>query len=211
MRLRNIKDKDTELSNSPYIIDNPVLHKGKWKELFKNTNPIYIEIGMGQGKFIIDNAEKFPKINFIGIEMFDNVLVRAARNLEEIKFPNLKLFQTDAKDLLTIFSGNEVARIYLNFSDPWPKNRHEKRRLTSKGFLDVYKSILDGEIHFKTDNDDLFEYSKESFLENGFKLKNISKDLINSDYHENITTEYEDRFNTRGKNINRLEAKKQSK
>ncbi len=210
MRLRNVKGKEEILKNSKYLIKDPKKYCGKYNKLFENQNDIYIEIGMGKGKFIIENAIKFPNINFIGIEKFDSVIVRALEKLEEIDLPNLKLIRIDALQIDEIFK-NEITRIYLNFSDPWPKKRHYKRRLTSYIFLSKYELISKEkvEVHLKTDNKDLFAYSIETLNNNGYKLNNVTPDLIDSD--DNIKTEYEEKFRKKGVYINRLEAIKKVK
>lgn len=208
MRLRNVKGKENIIKNSKYIVLNPKDYKGKWNELFKNNNPIYIEIGMGKGKFVYENALNFPNINFIGIEKFDSVITRALQRVEESNISNLKMIRIDALELNEIFS-KEVDRIYLNFSDPWPKNKHSKRRLTSHIFLKIYDDIFKNkkEIHLKTDNKGLFAYSIESLSEYGYTLKNVSLDLKNENIN-NITTEYEEKFMEQNIFINRLEAEK---
>jgi tRNA (guanine-N7-)-methyltransferase len=209
MRLKNVKNKKEILEDSKYVVKNPQEYKNKWFSIFNNNNPIYIEIGMGKGKFILENALKYPDINFIGIEKFDSVLARAAQKINEYNLPNLRLIRYDAMEIEKIFD-KEIARIYLNFSDPWPKKRHANRRLTSQMFLKKYDHIFVNEkqIYQKTDNIQLFEYSIESLSEYGYKLKNISLDLHNSDYIDNITTEYEEKFKEENININRLEAYK---
>ncbi|MFA5602360.1 MAG: tRNA (guanosine(46)-N7)-methyltransferase TrmB [Bacilli bacterium] len=208
MRLRNVKNKDKIITSSLYFVSDSSKYKGKWHLLFGNNNPLYIEIGMGKGKFIINNALKNPDINFIGIERVDNVLVKAIENVNEFQLSNLKLIRLDAVDIDNIFDVNEIKRIYLNFSDPWPKKRHSKRRLTYKTFLSKYDMILNGEIHIKTDNRSLFEYSIESLSEYGYKLKNVYLDLTNSNILNNITTEYEDKYILENKTIYKLEAYK---
>lgn len=209
MRLRNIKNAKEIIDNSKYIIKNPENIKGNWSKEFNNTNPIYIEIGMGKGNFIMNNALKYPNINFIGIEMQDSVISRAAKKINELDIKNLRLIRIDARLLDEIFD-YEIDLIYLNFSDPWPKNRNSKRRLTHERFLKVYDKIFrkDKKIFFKTDNDSLFEFSIESFSNYGYKLKNISLDLHNSDYKDNIMTEYEEKFSEKGVKIKRVEAYK---
>ena len=206
MRLRNVKGKEDIIKNSKYIILNPRDYKGKWNELFDNDNPIYIEIGMGKGKFIYENALNFPNINFIGIEKFDSVITRALQRVEDSNINNLKMIRIDALELSDIIS-KEIDRIYLNFSDPWPKKKHSKRRLTSNIFLKIYDDVFKDvkEIHLKTDNKALFAYSIESLSEYGYILKNVSLDLKNEDI-DNITTEYEEKFMEKDIFINRLEA-----
>ncbi len=198
MRRRNAKNAHSRVLNSAnVIILEPKKYHGKWKDLFGNNHPIYLEIGMGKGKFIIENAKKYPNINFIGIEKYDGVIIQAADKLKDQPLPNLYLISVDASNLLEIFAENEISKIFLNFSDPWPKLRHAKRRLTSKTFLDMYKVILDGELEFKTDNRGLFEYSLISLNENHWQFLDLTFDL-----HERttdiITTEYEDKFSSLG-------------
>ena len=210
MRLRNVKGAREKISASISVIDDPKEYKGRWRELFKNDNPIYIEIGMGKGKFIIENAIKNPNINFIGIEKFSSVLVRAIERKEnnENDLSNLVFLRFDAEYIEDIFDKSEIGRIYLNFSDPWPKDRHAKRRLTSKEYFKRYDNILckDGKVIFKTDNKDLFDFSLDQIDLAGWKLINSTNDLHNSEYVKgNIMTEYEERFVNEGVPINRLE------
>lgn len=198
MRLRNVKNKEEILNASLYLVKNPNEYCGKWHELFDNDNPIYIEIGMGKGKFIIENAIKYPDINFIGIEKFDSVLARSLPKIPE-GLNNLYIIRMDALNIDTVFC-NEISRIYLNFSDPWPKVRHHLRRLSSRIFLDKYDSIFTNtmEIFMRTDNRNLYIYSLESFSEHGYKLRDISFDLHAVSDCELITTEYEDKFSSLG-------------
>lgn len=198
MRLKHIKDADKIINKSAYIIENPEEYKGKWNKLFNNENNIEIEIGTGKGKFIIEKAIQKPNINFIGIEKYDSPLVSAVKKLEELDINNLRLICYDALNIENIFD-KEISKIYLNFSDPWPKKRHTKRRLTSDRFLKKYDLIFKDtkRIEMKTDNDDLFEYSCESLTNYGYKI--IEKD---TNHISNITTEYEDKFRNIGKNIN---------
>lgn len=209
MRLRNIKGAGDILKNSKYIILNPNDYKGKWAKLFKNDNPIHIEIGMGKGNFIIGMAKNNPNINFIGIEMYDSVIVKAALKLENVQIENLRLIRMDARLINDVFE-KEIDLIYLNFSDPWPKKRTAKRRLTHERFLRLYENIFKKQktIYMKTDNVPLFEFSIESLSEFGYKLKNISLDLHSSSFEGNVMTEYESKFNEKGIKINRLEAYK---
>ena len=209
MRLRNIKGANKIIEESKYIILDPETKKNKWKEVFKNNNPIHIEIGMGKGDFIIGMAKKYKDINFIGIEMYDSVIVKAVQKLENEEIPNLRLIRMDANKIEDVFN-KEIDLIYLNFSDPWPKNRTAKRRLTHKNFLDKYENIFKDKktIYQKTDNMHLFEFSIESLSEYGYKLRNISLDLANSDFTDNVMTEYEKKFTLAGDRINRLEAYK---
>ena len=210
MRLRNVKGAREKISASVSVIDDPKEYKGKWSELFGNDNPIYIEIGMGKGKFIIENAINNPNINYIGIEKFSSVLVRAIERKENNQndLSNLIFLRFDAEYIGDIFENEEVDRIYLNFSDPWPKDRHAKRRLTSKEYFKRYDNILskEGKVIFKTDNKDLFNFSLEQIEIAGWTLINKTNDLHNSEYvKENIMTEYEERFVKEGIAINRLE------
>ena len=193
MRLRNVKNKEEIINNSPYLVKDPFAYSGKWKEYFGNENPIYIEIGMGKGKFIIENAKTYPDINFIGIEKYDSVIAKGLQKIPD-GLANLAMIRADALDIDQIFH-REVERIYLNFSDPWPKNRHHLRRLSSKVFLDKYDKIFkkDANIQMRTDNRDLYIYSLVSFSEHGYVLKKISFDL-HQDEPPFITTEYEDKF-----------------
>ena len=208
MRLRNVKNKEEIMNKATNLILEPKENKNKWNEEFGNNNPIYIEIGMGKGDFIIEHAKRYPNINFIGIEKFDSVIVRAIEKVPE-DLPNLRLIRMDAKEIDEVFD-KEVERVFLNFSDPWPKKRHHSRRLTSHIFLNKYENIFknEKEIVQKTDNRDLFEYSVVSLSTFGYKIEDISLDLHNSNYEDIITTEYEKRFVAKGNNIYYLVAKK---
>ena len=203
MRLRN-NPKANEIleEHQQFVVLNTKDYKGKWKELFGNDHPLYIEVGMGKGDFIIENAKRYPEINFIGIEKFPSVLVVAAKKVDEQEeLKNLKLMKIDAVELNEVFDVNEVDRIYLNFSDPWPKARHAKRRLTSHTFLPVFKQILknDGELILKTDNRSLFEFSLVSFNQFNMEFKDVCLDLHHSEgYEDNIQTEYERKFSPFG-------------
>lgn len=212
MRLKHVKGANEIIEKGKYYVKDATNYIGKWKEVFQNDNPIYIEIGMGKGDFIIENALRYPNINFIGIEKFDSVLVRAIQKSNELEIDNLKLVRLDANYIDTIFS-KEIFLIYLNFSDPWPKERHAKRRLTSPIFLEKYDKIFksNAEIIMKTDNNPLFEYSKESLENFGYQIKSITRDLYQEDVSQNIKTEYEKKFVKLGVKINRLEAIKQPK
>ena len=195
MRVRNVKNKEEIISNSIYTIENPTNYKGSWNIAFNNNNPIYLEIGMGKGKFILENARNNPNINYIGIEKNGSVLSYAIRKIEEYKLSNLKLICFDANRIDELFD-KDIDLLYLNFSDPWPKNRHEKRRLTSNSFLEKYDRIFktDRVIEMKTDNQGLFEYSIISFVNNGYKIEDISLDLTNKIDFINIRTEYEEKY-----------------
>ena len=208
MRLKNVKGANDIIVKGIYYIDNPSIYKGKWHKLFNNNNPIYIELGMGKGDFIINNAIKYPDINFIGIEKYDSVIVRAIQKSNELELNNLKLIRLDVINIDTIFD-KEIDKIYLNFSDPWPKERHAKRRLTSNIFLDKYSKIFKNNyiIEMKTDNIDLFNYSVESLKNYGYVIEYITNDL-HSDNIDNIETEYEHKFSSKGIKINKFIAKK---
>ena len=207
MRLRNVKNKEEILNNSDYLIKNPADYKGKWKNLFKNDNPIYIEIGMGKGKFLLENALKYKNINYIGIERFDSVMAKAIKKIPK-DIENIKLIRMNALDIDKVFL-KEIDLIYLNFSDPWPKKRWYDRRLTSKIFLDKYDSLFKNtkRIEMKTDNEDLFIYSLETLSNKGYALSDIS-----FDYHKThsdiIMSEYEERFSKEEKNVYHLFAQK---
>lgn len=199
MRLRKIKNASERLAEHPeLVIPNPEQHLGKWKELFGNDNQVHLEVGMGKGQFLLKLASLNPNINYIGIELFDSVIVQAMKKALEVNLPNILLINVDGSKLSEIFSEHEIDKIYLNFSDPWPKNRHAKRRLTSPAFLEIYHKILvkGGEIEFKTDNSHLFEYSIIGFNNNGFSFLDFSVNL-HSREDGIITTEYEDKFRAR--------------
>ncbi|MFQ6343602.1 tRNA (guanosine(46)-N7)-methyltransferase TrmB [Enterococcus faecium] len=214
MRVRNRPGAAEMLAAHPnFVISDPTLWKGKWNELFGNDHPIHIEIGMGKGQFITGMAKAHPEINYIGVEMQVSVVSIALDKLIEQLLPNLKLLHVDGSALTEYFADSEVDQIYLNFSDPWPKKRHEKRRLTYKTFLAVDEQILrpNGEIHFKTDNQGLFEYSLASFSQYGMILKQVWLDLHQSQFEGNIMTEYEEKFSSKGQRIYRVEAQFQDK
>ena len=198
MRLRNVKDANIKIAASSYIIKDYEDYKGNYKSIFNNDNKLCIEIGMGKGDFIIGMAWNNPNINFIGIEKYDSVMVRAVEKLEGVDLKNLKLIKMDAEYIENVFD-KEIDTIYLNFSDPWPKDRHEKRRLTSSNFLKKYDSLFKSTKHiiFKTDNRKLFEYSIKSLTDYGYKINNVSFDL-HSDDIPNVETEYEKRFSNLG-------------
>lgn len=210
MRLKNVKGASAIIDKSEYIIKDPYAFKGKFHTIFKNNNRIEIEIGMGKGDFIIEKALRNPHINYIGIEKFDNVIVRAVQKLEDKKIDNLRLIRLDALEINKIFD-KEIDLLYLNFSDPWPKNRHELRRLTSKVFLDKYNFVFKKApvIIQKTDNRKLFEYSLMSYVDNGYKIKEISLDLYSDDIKDNVPTEYEKRFVALGQVIYMVEVTRQ--
>ena len=208
MRLKNIKGASERILEGKYFINNPNEYKGKWHKLFNNNNPVYIEIGMGKGNFIIKNAIENPNINYIGIEMYDSVILRAVEKTNELELNNLYLIRTDARLIEDVFD-KEIDLIYLNFSDPWPKERHAKRRLTSTRFLARYDNIFRGDNHIimKTDNLDLFNYSVDSLKEYGYTINEISNDL-HKEKDNIITTEYEDKFTSKGMKINYFAASK---
>lgn len=210
MRLRNVSGAKEIIEASKYVILNPTEYKGKYKEIFGNSNPIKIEIGMGKGTFIYNNALRYPEVNFIGIEKFDSVIARAIQKIEDTDLPNLKLIRMDALNIDEVFD-KEIDTIFLNFSDPWPKNRHEIRRLTSPIFLEKYDKVFcnGNKVIQKTDNRKLFEYSVMSFNNYGYKIEELSLDLYNDDIKDNIPTEYEKKFAGRGERIYRVKATRQ--
>lgn len=213
MRLRKVKNALEKIQEYPNIvIQNATSNKGKWNEVFENNNPIYLEIGMGKGKFIIENARRNPDINYIGLELQESVLVRALEKLIEEPLDNLVLLHEDAFELNNIFEDGEIDKIYLTFSDPWPKSRHAKRRLTCNNILNSYRKALklDGTIEFKTDNRKLFEYSILEFIQNGLEFKELSLNL-HEDKEDIITTEYEDKFVAKGNVIYFVEVKNNGK
>lgn len=210
MRLRNVKGSRELIADDKFVIHNIEEIKGSWHHFFGNDNPVHIEIGMGKGQFIMELARRNPDINYIGIEKYSSVLVRALekRHLEE-NMSNLYFIRMDAEYIQDAFDKYEVDRIYLNFSDPWPKDRHAKRRLTSTHFFAFYNNILkpEGRVIFKTDNRPLFDFSLEQAAEAGWILESYTYDLHNSEYNEgNIMTEYEAKFSALGTPINRLVA-----
>lgn len=204
MRIRNVKNKEEILGNCSFLLNNSKEYKGKFKELFNNENPIYLEIGMGKGQFIYQNAKKYKDINFIGIERFDSIMAKAILKME--KLDNLILIKYDANLIDDLFD-HEIDKIYLNFSDPWPKNRHENRRLTSKLFLEKYKNIFKDKerIEVRTDNRDFFLYSVESLGDMGYLLNDVSFNYQSPDL---IMTEYESKFRGKGANIYHFFAEK---
>ena len=208
MRLRNIKGSKEFIAASPFVIHNPEDYKGSWSSLFHNTHPIHLEIGMGKGKFIHELARLHPEINYIGIEMYSSVLYRALELREKEEMNNLYFLRFDAKYLTEIFGEGEIDRIYLNFSDPWPKDRHAKRRLTSQNFLSIYDTILklEGYIQFKTDNRPLFDFSVDSVEQSEkWHIDELTYDLHHSEFLEgNVLTEYESRFVAENKPICRF-------
>lgn len=204
MRIRNVKNKEEILNNCSFLIENPKEYKGKFKKLFANDNPIYLEIGMGKGQFIYENAKKYKDINFIGIERFDSIMAKAILKMEEV--PNLRLIKYDASLIEEVFN-HEIDKLYLNFSDPWPKNRHENRRLTSRVFLEKYQNIFKDkqQIEVRTDNRDFFLYSVESLGDMEYTLNDVSFNYQSKDL---IMTEYESKFRKKGAKIYHLFAEK---
>ena len=206
--------KDYLAENKGIVIQEPEMKKGNWSAIFGNSNPIHVEVGTGKGQFVTGMALANPDVNYIGIEHFDSIIVSAVEKAIDSGVPsNLRLLRANGKEITEIFAAGEVSRVYLNFSDPWPKTRHEKRRLTHETFLTLYEQvlILEGEIHFKTDNRSLFEYSLRSLTDYGMQLLDVSSDLHADAPEGNIMTEYEEKFSRKGQPIYRLEAKFTSK
>ena len=210
MRLKNIPGAKEAVQKSEYVVQDPQAMRGRWHEFFGKDAPLYIEVGMGKGRFIMEMARKHPDICLIGIEMYDSVLLRALQKKQELEeagvlLPNLKFIRVDARLLPEIFGKNEVDRIYLNFSDPWPKARHDKRRLTSRVFLQRYDQILkpDGKVEFKTDNRTLFDFSLEEATEAGWTIEQHTFDLHHDPEmcEDNVMTEYEEKFSSLGSPI----------
>ena len=208
MRLRNITGSREMIAESDFVVHEPKLLKGKWKARFENDHPIYIEIGMGKGTYIIESAKRNPDINYIGIEKYSSVLLRALeKREEESDLNNLIFIRMDAEYIENVFDHDEVDNIFLNFSDPWPKDRNAKRRLTSSRFLNRYTNIMkkSGKVTFKKDNNDLFDFSLESAKESNWNILIMTRDLHKSEYNEgNIMTEYEKKFSGLGHNINMM-------
>lgn len=211
MRLKKVNGAKEKIEASDYLIKDPINHRGKFNKLFKNKKPIRVEVGMGKGNFILNNALKYPEINFIGIEKYDSVLVRAIEKIEEQDtiIKNLKLICIDANEINNIFD-HEIDCVFLNFSDPWPKKKHTNRRLTSPIFLDKYDSIFKDNKHIilKTDNRKFFEYSVSSFSNYGYQINDISLNLHEDNEEDNIMTEYEEKFNSKGFPIYKLDTTK---
>ncbi len=207
MRLRNITGSREVIADSQYVVQEAILEQcsGTWHEIFGNHNPVYIEIGMGKGRFIHTMAKEHPDINYVGIEKYSSVLLRAIQKMEEEELPNLKFIRMDAEDIVKVFGKGEVDKIYLNFSDPWPKDRHAKRRLPSRQFLERYDIILkkDGRLEFKTDNRDLFDFAVEELEPAGWKAEAVSYDLHRDEklMQGNVMTEYEEKFSSMGNPI----------
>ena len=207
MRLRNVPGSREDIANSEFVIQDAEKHRGEISSLFPSKQPLFIEIGMGKGQFITTLAKNNPDINYIGIEKYSSVLVRAIEKQTELELPNLKFIRMDAENINDVFAENEVDGIYLNFSDPWPKDRHAKRRLTSRQFFARYEKLLkpEGKIQFKTDNSARFDFSLEEVEAANFKATEVSYDLHNSEWNEgNVMTEYEERFSAKGNPIKRV-------
>ena len=209
MRRRKIKGSDQKLiSYHNFVLTSAADYKGRWRELFGNNHPLHLEIGIGRGSFLKKCAAKMPEINYIGIETKEEVMLYGVKESAEAALPNIRFIWQNADELADFFNPGEVDRIYLNFSDPWPKKRHSKRRLTHSDFLERYSHVLQegGELHFKTDHEELFEFSLNSLADAGWKLKNISLDLYKNLPGDNIPTDYETKFVEQGLKIYRLEA-----
>ncbi len=210
MRLRNIPGSREAIAESQWCIKDPELCRGEWRGVFMNNNPIHIEIGMGKGRFLMEMAEKNPGINYVGIEKYSSVLLRALQKMEENPLPNARFIRMDAESICGIFDKGEVSKIYLNFSDPWPKERHAKRRLTSRQYFSRYDSILspDGTVEFKTDNADLFTFSLDGAESAGWRVVRHTWDLHRDAamMDGNVMTEYEERFSAMGKPICKMVA-----
>lgn len=205
MRLRNVKGSRERIADSRFVIQDPVSLKGKWREEFGNDREIHLEIGMGKGRFLMDMARLHPEINYIGIEKYSSVLLRGIQKLEEEPLENIRLLRMNAEETPDIFDEEEIDKIYLNFSDPWPKDRHAQRRLPSRTFLGRYDQFLkkDGVIEFKTDNEGLFVFALEELEETKWKLKAMTRDLHHDEKMNegNVMTEYEERFSSMGNPI----------
>ena len=205
MRLKHVKGAEEYIAGSDQVVQDYKDHKGAWNEFFGNSNRIHIEIGMGKGQFLMEMAATHPDINYIGIERYSSVLIRAVQKKEELELPNLTFILMDASEICEVFGEREIDRIYLNFSDPWPKARHAARRLPSRQFLDRFKTILadDGQIEFKTDNKALFEFALEEVEPGGCELTAVTHDLHNdANMNEgNVMTEYEHKFSALGNKI----------
>lgn len=205
MRLRNITGSREMIAESRFVVHEPQEYKGRWRELFSNDHPLRIEIGMGKGRFIMDLARMHPEINYVGIEKYSSVLLRGIQKMETDPLPNLYFIRMEAEEIADVFGREEVERIYLNFSDPWPKDRHAKRRLPSREFLKRYDEILvrDGVIEFKTDNQDLFRFALEEIEPAGWQLLQMTEDLHHDEkmLAGNVMTEYEEKFSALGNPI----------
>ncbi len=208
MRLRNIPGSREAIAENRWCIQESEQLKGSWHQVFGNDHPVHVEIGMGKGRFLMALARENPRNNYIGIEKYSSVLLRALQKMKEAPLENIRFIRMDAETVSNIFQKGEVERIYLNFSDPWPKDRHARRRLTSRQFFARYDSILkpDGHVEFKTDNQGLFDFSLEEVKEAGWKLDGCTRDLHHDETMNqgNIMTEYEERFSAMGNPIFKL-------
>ncbi|WP_099158819.1 tRNA (guanosine(46)-N7)-methyltransferase TrmB [Virgibacillus ndiopensis] len=210
MRQRNKPWADDFLENNSHIvIPDSSINKSKWKSVFNNENPIHVEIGTGKGQFLVGMAKQFPNVNFIGIELAKSIIVTAAQKVKAAELDNILLINENASDLREIFADDEISTIYLNFSDPWPKNRHEKRRLTFHTFLEQYRHVMkdSSELVMKTDNRGLFEYSLVSFSKFGMRLEEVNLDLHQAEDPTNVMTEYEQKFSEKGQVIYRCKTR----
>ena len=211
MRLRNIKGSREVIANSQYVVHEETIRRNTWKQIFGNDNPIYIEIGMGKGQFLMELAQNNPNKNYVGIEKYSSVLLRAVEKQTKEQLPNVKFIRMDAEYIADVFAPEEVAGIYLNFSDPWPKDRHAKRRLPSRQFLARYEQILakDGKVQFKTDNVGLFHFAIEETEAAGWQLLCSTRDLHSDGELSigNIMTEYEEKFSSMGNPICMMQMK----
>lgn len=205
MRLKNIPGARDVIAESEWVVHEPEQHRGSWQQVFGNVNPVHIEIGMGKGRFLCEMARLHPEINYIGIEKYSSVLLRAVQKMEAAPLPNIRFIRMDAEDIEQVFAGDEVERIYLNFSDPWPKDRHARRRLPSRQFLARYDRLLraDGVLEFKTDNRELFDFALEEASAAGWEMKELTYDLHGDARlsQGNVMTEYEERFSAKGNPI----------
>lgn len=205
MRLKNIPGAREKIASSEFVVQNPKEQKGKWSIFFNNSNEIHMEVGMGKGKFLMEMAENHPEINYLGIEMYSSVLLRAVQKMEEKPLSNLRFILMDAREIEEVFEKEEIGKIYLNFSDPWPKDRHAKRRLPSRQFLERFNKILkkEGVIEFKTDNKNLFDFAVEETTPAGWNILEITYDLHKEEkmMENNVMTEYEERFSSMGNPI----------
>lgn len=200
MRLRKKWWARPELEADSRVVIRPTEKKGTWSEEFGNSNPIHLELGCGRGKFITEKAEQFPNINFVAVDLKDEVLIYVLEKLKEREITNIRIVPMNISFIGDVFEKDEVSKIYINFCNPWPKERHKKRRLTHSKFLEIYKSFIKSgtEIWFKTDDIGLFDESQEYFKESGFNLEYITYDLHKSDFKDNIMTEYETKFTNLG-------------
>jgi tRNA (guanine-N7-)-methyltransferase len=210
MRLRHIPGGRAFLAAHPsHILLDPAAHCGSWRSLFGNDRPLHLEVGMGKGQFVMGMARQNPDVNYLGMERADSVAVRALQRLQAEPLPNVRLVLGCATGLEVAFAEGEVDRLYLNFSDPWPKKAHAKRRLTHVDFLERYRKVLapGAELHFKTDNRGLFEFSLAHLSQHGWRFESVSLDLHAAEPEDNVRTEYEEAFAAEGHPIYRLVAR----